>query len=108
MTEVICINGTFPADVLEFYAVHGVQIPEKDKIYTVRNVIRHTNFKTGFLLNEIQNPEVPISTAFGLISREPTFDIKRFTTLLGDVLEEKELLQEFETVKAPEPTTPLP
>lgn len=102
MTEVLCINGTFAADVLEFYAVHGVQIPEKDKIYTVRNVIRHTNFKTGFLLNEIQNPEVPIGTAFGLISREPTFDIKRFTTLLGDQLEEKELIKEFAEVTLPE------
>ena len=101
MTEVLCINGTFAADVLEFYAVHGVQIPEKDKIYTVRNVIRHTNFKTGFLLNEIQNPEVPIGTAFGLISREPTFDIKRFTTLLGDQLEEKELIKEFAEVILP-------
>ncbi len=102
MTEVLCINGTFAADVLEFYAVHRVQIPEKDKIYTVRNVIRHTNFKTGFLLNEIQNPEVPIGTAFGLISREPTFDIKRFTTLLGDQLEEKELIKEFAEVTLPE------
>ena len=65
-------------------------------------MIRHTNFKTGFLLNEIQNPEVPIGTAFGLISREPTFDIKRFTTLLGDQLEEKELIKEFAEVTLPE------
>ncbi len=90
--EVICVNDSFPAPVLAFYAEFGVQTPKKEKMYSVRLVKRHTNGETGVLLNEIQNPDVPVKhPVLGEVWFEPTFNINRFTTLLGEPVRQEEL-----------------
>jgi hypothetical protein len=50
-------------------------------------------------LREIQNPEVPIQSMMKVIYKEPSFNISRFTTLLGEPisLEEFEIIEENET-----------
>ena len=96
--EIICINSKFSNDVLQFYAEHGVKIPQENKIYTLREKKMHSNGKFGVLLEEIVNPLVPIASALlpdGKI--EPTFDAKRFTDLLGnDLVKHDEQTQDFE------------
>ena len=90
--EVICINDTFPAPVLAFYAEFGVQAPKKDQLYTIRMVKRHTHGETGVLLHEIKNPEVPVKhPVLGEIWFEPTFNINRFATLMGQPVKEEEM-----------------
>jgi len=92
--DVICINSKFPTETLEFYSIHGVTIPKENQMYTIRQ-IRYDRGKHGLLLNEINNPEVPIKSLIkGVIFIEPSFDSNRFTTLLG----EKISLEELETI----------
>ncbi|AQG81894.1 hypothetical protein [Spirosoma montaniterrae] len=90
--EVICINDNFPAEVLAFYAEYGVQTPKRDQLYSIRQVKRHTTGDTGVLLNEIQNPDVPVKhPVLGVQWFEPTFNINRFATLLGQPVRQEEL-----------------
>ncbi|WP_266368399.1 hypothetical protein [Tellurirhabdus rosea] len=90
--EVICVNDLFPPPVLAFYAEFGVKTPSKDKMYTVRAAKRHTTGETGLLLSEIQNPDVPVKhPVLGEVWVEPTFNINRFRTLLGEPVREEEL-----------------
>lgn len=90
--EVICVNDQFAAPVLAFYAQHGVQTPKRDTVYTIRQVKRHTTGETGVLLAEIQNPEVPVAhPVLGETWFEPTFNVNRFATLLGEPVRQEEL-----------------
>lgn len=98
--DIICVDGKFPPEFMAIYKEYGVTIPEQDSLYTIREVIKHTNGKTGLLLNEIKNPQVPINhPVLGKTMREPTFKLERFRTLLGDLLT-KELLntKEYEQI----------
>ena len=89
--EVICTNDSFPAPVLAFYAEFGIQTPKRDGLYSVRQVKRHTTGETGLLLNEIKNPEVPVRhPVMGEVWFEPTFNINRFATLLGQPVRQEE------------------
>jgi hypothetical protein len=92
--EIICIDDKFPSDALEFYRKFGVEIPKKSSIYTIRDKITHITGDVGLLLNEIVNPLVPINTSFGVMNREVTWNIKRFTTLLGLELTKEMVLTE--------------
>lgn len=77
--EVLCINDSYSQDILNFWSEHGVSYPKKDGYYTVRESITHTNGKTGYRLNEILNPEIPIKhPILGVIMFEPTFNKDRF------------------------------
>lgn len=90
--EVICINSDFTTEQLAFWNEHGVVCPEKDKLYSVRDVIVHiNNAGTGILLEEIVNPEVPVKTPFGIMFREVTFNINRFRDLQGLPLKKEEI-----------------
>ena len=91
MTEIICINNNFSSDVLAVYAKYGVKIPEKDKIYTIRTKQIHSNGLCGIRLNELNNPKIPIESSLLPDSfLEPSFNINRFTDLLGNPLKIKE------------------
>lgn len=80
--QVICINANFPSDTLAFWKIHSVQYPQQDKIYSIRDVVRHSNGDVGLWLTEIINPTVPIKhPVLGIIQMEPTFSIKRFAHL---------------------------
>lgn len=92
--EIICINDNFPNDYLEFYKKFGVEIPKKNNIYTIRDKITHITGDIGLLLNEIINPLVPINTSFGVMNREVTWNINRFTTLMGLELTKEIVLSE--------------
>lgn len=90
--EVICTNDSFPAPVLAFYAEFGVKTPKQDQLYSVRQVKRHTNGETGLLLNELPNPEVPVRhPVLGEVWFEPTFNVTRFATLLGQPVKQEEM-----------------
>ncbi len=90
--EIICTNDKFPGPVLVLYAELGVKTPIKDQLYTVRQVKRHTNGETGVLLNELVNPDVPVRhPVLGEVWFEPTFNINRFATLLGQPVRQEEL-----------------
>lgn len=92
--DVICINSKFSQDQLEFYSTFGVNIPKENSLYTIRQ-IRYDRGKHGLLLNELNNPEVPIKSLIkGVIFIEPSWDSNRFTTLLG----EKISLEELESI----------
>lgn len=90
--EVICVNDTYPKEVLEFYAAHGVTYPKKDKIDCIREVIRHSTGETGIRLEGIRNPEVPIKhRILGISKIEPTFSVKRFRKLNGEEITKEAL-----------------
>lgn len=92
--DVICINSKFSQDQLDFYATFGIVTPKENNVYSIRK-IRYDRGKHGLLLNEINNPEVPIKSLIkGVIFIEPSWDSNRFTTLLG----EKISLEELESI----------
>lgn len=97
--EVICIDGKFSPEIIAFYQLHGVTWPIENNIYTFRDIITHTNGDIGILLQELVNPEVPIKhPILGVIYREPTWAIRRFTTLSGKPLEEYLKETKLETI----------
>lgn len=91
--DIICIDGSFSKECLKIYSEYGVVVPQQDKLYSIRDVIINSNGKTGLLLEELVNPKIPIDhplfpgekTMF-----EPNFDIKRFRTLGGDLVDASE------------------
>jgi hypothetical protein len=87
--DIICIDDKFAPEILEFYRIHGVVTPKKDSIYTIRDKIRHFTGDVGLLLDQIVNPPVPVQTPFGVMNREVTWNIKRFTTLNGSKISEE-------------------
>lgn len=92
MKDILCVNGSFPPDMVEFWEAHGVVKPEQDKMYTVREVVRHSNGLTGLRLEELVNPKVPImNEIMGYIEIEPSFNINRFAHLDGSPVDAKEL-----------------
>jgi hypothetical protein len=90
--EVICIDGTFTADQLTFWAQFGVKTPQTDQIVNIREVVKHTTGEIGFRLEEIINPQVPIKhPILGIIMMEPSWAQRRFTTLNGKPLNKEEI-----------------
>ncbi len=95
--DIICIDDIFKPEVLAFYKNFGVTTPIKDKMYTIREIKKHTTGDTGVLLNEIKNPDVPVKhPVMGEVWFEPTFNSNRFATLAGDVVK-KEVVENVET-----------
>jgi hypothetical protein len=92
MTEIICTNGVFPADALEFYKAHGVSVPKEGEIYSIRDVMKFTAKPgeagaVGFHLHEIKNPKVPVKhPILGDVQMEPSWHQSRFAKLDGSIL----------------------
>lgn len=96
--ETICINGSFPAGYLKFYAEHSVKTPNKDRIYNFRSVSKNSQGKYEVLLEEIINPPVPIKhPILGISYKEVAWDLNRFRTFSGDIITE-EMIKEFKNV----------
>lgn len=92
MKEIICINSEFTSEQLEIWSKFGVVHPEKDKLYTIRDIIVHSGGEgTGVLLEEIVNPPVPVNNGIINIMRETTFSISRFRDLQGFPLKKEEI-----------------
>lgn len=93
MKEVICINSIFPRDYLEFYQKHNVQIPKKDQIYTIREVVKPSlGGEAGILLEEIKNPLVPVKHhILTSAMMEPSWKISRFAKLDGSSISREEV-----------------
>lgn len=90
--QVICIDANFTPDQLAFWLKYKVKHPLQDKIYSVRDVIKHTTGDTGLLLTEIENPKVPTPhPVLGSIKMEPTWAIRRFAHLDGSPLSMEEV-----------------
>ena len=101
--EIICVNASFSEGNLDFFEKFGVKIPEKNKMYNIREVIKLVNGKTGILLEELVNPEVPIKhPILGFALKEPNWDLLRFRKLSGDTIskeEIRELITELKTIE---------
>lgn len=94
--DVICINSSFTPKQLEYWKQHGVVHPEQNKLYTVREVVRHTNSKVGIRLEELVNPKIKIKhQVLTEVFLEPSWNIERFRTLQGDVIT-KEMLENID------------
>lgn len=90
--QIICIDDQFAPDFLAFYAQYGVVHPKEGKIYTPREVVKHSTGNIGLLLEELRNPEVPIiHPVLGSVMREPTWKISRFAHLNGTPLTKEEV-----------------
>ena len=100
MQEVICVDGSFPKDMLDFYEKYGVKTPIQDKLYTIANIIINSNGKRGVILEELKNPKVPINHPLfpqEATQVEPNWYIGRFRTLSGEIVNERELSKELKT-----------
>lgn len=92
MSEIICIDGSFTLDKLEFYKLHGVSVPQQDILYTIRAVINNSNGKKGILLEEIKNPTIPFKHhILGITHNEPNWDINRFRNLDQSIITKEQL-----------------
>ena len=85
--DLICISDNYEPGKLAFWKEKGVSYPIKDKMYVLRNYVRHSHGEVGIRVEEIVNPEVLVKhSVLGTAMIEPTFHCKRFATLQGDVL----------------------
>lgn len=84
--QVICSDGKFSAGWVSWAKEVGVKPPQQDKIYTVRDVVKHSNGGVGLLLEELNNPMVDLGWLLAGHIQEPTFSIGRFRTLMGEPL----------------------
>lgn len=92
MSDVICINDTYSQAQLDFWRHRGVKFPIKDKIYTIREIVRHTNQEIGIRVQEINNPRILVKhSVLNKVTIEPSFKISRFTTLSGKPVKQEEL-----------------
>jgi len=92
MIDLICVNGKFPPDYLDFYAKHGVSTPIQDKIYTIRSVSRNSEGNYEVLLEELINPQVPIKhKILGIALKEPAWSLSRFVSLNNKEFTEEEI-----------------
>ena len=92
--EKLCIDGVFTPKQLEIWERFGVSYPQEGKLYTFRKIIKHTNGKTGVVLNEIINPDVPLDLEGKPgFSCEPNFSIKRFVNLDQTEISEEEIME---------------
>lgn len=95
--EVLCHNGKFSPQVLEFYKLNGISYPIEGRIYGVREVRREygkvdNEDNIGILLDEIVNPKVDAyHPVLGTIKIEPSFSIRRFSNLHSDMLTKESL-----------------
>lgn len=88
------VDGQFDNGQLIFWDKHGVVHPIEGKKYHIREVRNHTNGKMGFILEEIDNPKVPIQHGvMGVVMMDVTFAARRFRTLAGLEIT-KEMLRE--------------
>lgn len=93
--DIICVNGKFEENYRIWCIENNVKVPIEDKIYSIRDVVKHSNGATGLLLNEINNPKVDAGFILTGHKIEPTFSINRFRTLQGNpILTEKENILE--------------
>lgn len=99
--DIICVNGNFTSDQLEFYKQHGVACPEQDKMYNIRAVINNTNGKKGILLEEIKNPVIPFKhPILGIAHNEPNWDLNRFRNLDQSNITQEQLNEITKLVKS--------
>lgn len=98
--DVLCVNGKFSVDFIEFYKKYGVIVPIQDSIYTIRDVIINFDKGVGLLLEELVNPKVPIFHPLlqEWIEMEPNWDINRFATLSSNPLNIAEIKNLFKDV----------
>ena len=94
MQELICIDGKFSADFLDFYSKHGVSVPVEGKLYNPRSVNKNSNGEWEILLVEIVNPEVPIKhKILGIAYKEPAWRLTRFAKIDGTQISLEELVE---------------
>lgn len=95
--EILCVDDKFPKDYLEFYAKYGVVTPTEGTMYTIREVVNMASIGAkGLLLEELKNPKVPmIHPIMGETMYEPNWHVNRFTTLLGDLINVREVEKEL-------------
>lgn len=87
--EVICVDGSFPADYLEFYKEHGIITPKEGSLYGIREVVKNmgkmdSTANVGFLLEELVNPKIPqMHSVLGVggVTIEPNWAVRRFRNL---------------------------
>jgi hypothetical protein len=93
-SRVLCVNASIKADTFFGVIQNFKNWVEKDKIYTVREILDNDDIVPGILLEEISNPPVFIK----LLGRtqEPAFAAFRFRELEDDKV--KELEEELEEV----------
>ncbi|HFA51293.1 MAG TPA: hypothetical protein ENJ95_19950 [Bacteroidetes bacterium] len=85
--DIICIDDNFSPE--QTAAIPNR--PVKDKMYTVRDVVKSAN-GIGLLLNEIQNPHSGWVMRNGMkFTFEPNFNIRRFSDLQHRPLNHEEL-----------------
>jgi hypothetical protein len=90
-SKVVCIDDSFPEEIEKIYT----ELPKKDEIYTVRDMILGKNFngeegEVAILLNEISNPMME-----ELSIHEPAFKQERFREVEPPKAKEEELLEEI-------------
>lgn len=91
--EVICINGKFSQEQIDFWVLHGVRWPEESKIYHICDWVKHSTGEVSVYLSELDdNPLVPIiHPILGVQMMCVGFAPKRFTTLLGGTVEMEQI-----------------
>lgn len=98
MEDILCVNDFYSESWRLWALENNVKHPIKGKIYTIREIKRHSNSSFGVLLNEIHNPLVdPQMPLLKGILVEVTFAISRFRKLNGEPLNEV-IEEELETI----------
>jgi len=94
MSEIICVDGKFNTEALNFYSQHGVVTPKEGKLYNPRSVNKNSNGEWEILLVELINPEVPIKhPILGVAYKEPAWRLSRFAKIDGTQISIEEAIK---------------
>lgn len=84
--KVVCIDDSIRAEIMPTIIKHYKNWVERDKVYTIREVLQNDGIVEGVLLNEIRNTPIYIE----LIDKkqEPAFGMFRFRVMQEDAMME--------------------
>jgi len=95
MTELICINSKYTGEQLAVFIKHGISYPSENEIVELDRVENLPRIgKIGLFVKPYTGQYITGIEHGVEVSKELSFDSKRFTTLLGEPISE-EILKQF-------------
>lgn len=94
--ELVCINDKYTVDYLAVFAKNSISYPKEGEIVSLIELVKYPRLKrTGVIVAPYDNQWIS-GKIFGTEGTvQVSFDINRFTDLLGNKITEKQLVEEI-------------
>ena len=96
--ELITVDDKYDEKTLSVFLKHEIRYPKQDQIVEMLRIEKYTNGKIGLIVAPFQEQYI---TDNGF-SKEVSYSKERFTTLLGDILTDEMLDEEYQNQRKQE------